>query len=141
MLRIVLFVVLTLFLPLRAWAEPPTAADAAEFQRIITAQIEAFKADQDATAYSFAAPMIKRIFPTPQDFISMVRKGYMPVYRPKSYTFGKTEEDSAGRPIQRVTLVGPDGKTYEAVYSMERQPDGSWQISGCAIVEVPGLNA
>ena len=36
---------------------------------------------------------------------------------------------ASGRPIQRVTIVGPDGLNYEAIYTMERQPDGTWQIN------------
>ena len=33
------------------------------------------------------------------------------------------------------------GKTYEALYSMEKQLDGSWRISGCTLLEIPGLDA
>ena len=66
----------------------------------------------------------------------MVRQGYMPVYRPQSFRFGEAAVDPLGRPTQRVTIVGPDGKTYEALYSMQRQSDGSWRY---ALVE--GLDA
>lgn len=122
----------------------PAAAQAQsgpEFQAIITAQIEAFRADDGARAYSFAAPVIRNIFPTPDAFMGMVRKGYSPVYRPQSYRFGETARDALGRPSQRVTLIGPDGKTYEAVYTFERQPGGAWKIDSCRILEVPGLDA
>jgi hypothetical protein len=46
-----------------------------------------------------------------------------------------------GRPAQKMLVVGPDGKTYEALYSMEKQPDGTWRISGCTLLEIPGLDA
>ena len=71
----------------------------------------------------------------------MVRQGYKPVHRPQSFRFGEAALDPLGRQAQRVTLVGPDGRTYEALYSMERQPDGSWRIDGCTLLEIPGADA
>ena len=97
--------------------------------------------DDEARAYSHAAPMIRQIFPDPDRFMGMVRQGYPPVYRPQTYSFGKAGLSASGRPIQRVTIVGPDGLTYEAIYTMERQPDGSWQINGCALVRSPDISA
>ncbi|MGL4528415.1 MAG: DUF4864 domain-containing protein [Aestuariivirga sp.] len=123
-----------------ARADAVTEADKSDFSRIISAQIDAFRADDGARAYSYAAPMIQQVFPTAEHFMAMVRQGYMPVYRPQSFTFGQAGLDAAGRPTQLVTIVGPDGKTYEALYTFERQPDGSWKIAGCRLLETPGLN-
>jgi len=136
----ILAVLALLMLPVAALAQSPTPADQDAFQRIITAQIEAFQADDGARAYGYAAPPIQHIFPSPGIFMDMVQRGYMPVYRPRSFRFGEAGTDPAGRPIQRVTIVGPDGLTYEAVYTMQRQPDGTWLINGCALVRVPGLS-
>jgi hypothetical protein len=122
-------------------AEALTAEDKAAFQSIITGQIEAFRAENGAKAWSYAAPMIRQIFPTPEQFMNMVRQGYQPVYRPQSFEFGEASFSASGRPIQRVKVVGPDGITYEAIYTMQRQPDGTWQINGCAIVRAPELGA
>ena len=124
-----------------ARAESLNDQDKAAFQGIITSQIEAFRADDGPAAYAFAAPVIRQIFPNPDVFMNMVRQGYQPVYRPQSFSFGEAGFSASGRPIQRVTVVGPDGMTYEAIYTMERQPDGSWQISGCALVRAPDLGA
>ena len=123
--------------PLRA--EALSAEDKAAFQSVITGQIDAFRAEDGARAYSYAAPMIRQIFPNPDLFMNMVRQGYQPVYRPQSFKFGEAGFSASGRPVQRVTVVGPDGLTYEAIYTMERQPDGSWLINGCAIVRAPDL--
>lgn len=141
MVRPILAVLLALFFvtPL-ADAQTVTDADAAEYRRIISSQIAAFNADDGPAAYAFAAPMIQQIFPTPDAFMSMVRQGYQPVYRQKSYVFGKVATDSAGRPTQHVTIVDMNGKTWTAVYTMERQPDGSWKIAGCTLVGVPGAD-
>jgi hypothetical protein len=138
--------VMCLFAALMLWsaplrAEALSAEDKSAFQSVITGQIEAFRAENGAKAYSYAAPMIRQIFPDPEAFMNMVRQGYQPVYRPQSFTFGEAGLSASGRPIQRVRVVGPDGITYEAIYTMERQPDGSWQINGCAIVRAPDLGA
>lgn len=129
----------TLALPLRAESLSPQ--DEAAFRDVIADQIAAFRADDGTRAYSHAAPAIRQIFPDPDRFMGMVRQGYQPVYRPRSYEFGKAGFSASGRPIQRVTIVGPDGLTYEAVYTMERQPDGTWQINGCALVRSHDMSA
>ena len=139
--RSLLALLAAILLALPAWAQAPSPADRAEFQRIISEQIAAFRADDGKTAYGFAAPAIRRLFPTPEIFMRMVRQGYRPVYRPQSFRFGEAVPDPLGRPAQRVTIVGPDDKTYEALYSMERQPDGSWRIDGCTLLEIPGVDA
>lgn len=140
MLRMLLVLATAIVFSLGARAESPSAADTADFQRIITEQIDAFRADDGVRAYSYAAPMIQQVFPTPETFMAMVRQGYRPVYRPQSFRFGDAGEDSAGRPTQRVTIAGPDGKTYEALYTFQKQPDGTWKISGCQLLEIPGLD-
>ena len=130
---------LTFALPARADSLSPQ--DEADFRAVITDQITAFQADDGTRAYSHAAPMIRQIFPDPDRFMAMVRQGYQPVYRPQSYSFGKAGFSASGRPIQRVTIVGPDGLNYEAIYTMERQPDGTWQINGCALVKAKDVSA
>jgi hypothetical protein len=133
-------------LALFAWpaslsAQAVGEAEAREFQRIITSQLDAFNADDGAAAYAFAAPAIKRLFPTPEIFMSMVRRGYPPVYRRQSYSFGEAGLDISGAPVQTVTIVDLDGKAWTAVYTMERQPDGTWKIIGCRLVEIPAADA
>ena len=134
-----LAVFLSLALPVRA--DALSAQDESDFRAVIADQIAAFEADDSARAYSHAAPIIRELFPDPERFMGMVKQGYQPVYRAKSYSFGKAGFSASGRPIQRVTIVGPDGLTYEAIYTMERQPDGSWEITGCALVRSPDISA
>jgi hypothetical protein len=121
-------------------AAPARADDASDIRAVIGSQIDAFRADDGAAAYSFAAPSIRQIFPSPETFMAMVRSGYQPVYRPKSVTFGRLRDDNGGF-IQEVFVVGPDGETYTALYSLQRQPDGSWKINGCRIARTVGESA
>jgi hypothetical protein len=102
-------------------------------QSSIAGQLKAFSAGDNAGAYSFAAPNVKRIFPSLDAFMGMVTSAYQPVYRPKSYAFGKVEQLSATSIIQQVLVVGPDGKDYEAVYTLEMQPDGMFRITGVSL--------
>ncbi|MBZ9810591.1 DUF4864 domain-containing protein [Mesorhizobium sp. BR1-1-9] len=102
-------------------------------QAAIDGQLKAFIADDGASAYSFAAPNVKQIFPTVETFMNMVTNGYAPVRNPQSYSFGKVEETGPTSIIQQVLIVGPDGKDYEAVYTLQQQPDGAFQITGCSL--------
>lgn len=143
MLRRFVFIILALFTLQSAnvLAGEPSDAERAAIQQTIANQISAFRADDGQTAYSFASPMIQSIFPTPDVFMSMVRQGYPQVYRPQRYKFDRMGSGFEGAPTQHVIIVGPDGKTYEAIYTMQQQPNGQWKINGCAIAQLPGLDA
>ena len=116
-------------------ATPAISGDAevSSAQSTIDRQLKAFQANDGATAYSYAAPNIKRMFPTVEAFMGLVTKGYAPVRNPRSYSFGKVEEMSPTSIVQQVILVGPDGKTYEAVYTLAMQSDGTHLITGCSL--------
>jgi Domain of unknown function (DUF4864) len=141
MLRYLSGLLLAFLIVLPARAEDYAPAVQSAVQEVVRSQLDAFAADNGAGAYSYAAPIIKKIFPEPDTFMAMVKQGYEPVYRNSSRTFGKLITDGLGRPAQIVELTGMDGKHYEALYSMEQQPDGSWKIAGCTLREVPGVDA
>ncbi len=113
-------------------AEPPTEADRAQIRDVIGRQLEAFKRDDGETAFSFAAPGIKNIFGSVDNFMSMVRNGYQPVHRWQSFAFRdiRLVEDWV---IQKVHVEAPDGTAVTAFYVMEKQPDGTWRIAGCSL--------
>lgn len=119
-------------LPLLCFAALAGDAGVKMAQGAIDAQIDAFLRDDNAAAYEFAAPSIKRMFPTVESFMAMVTGSYRPVQKPRSFAFGRAEEVGA-TVVQQVLLVGPDGKDYEAVYTLERQPDGSYKITGVSL--------
>lgn len=114
---------------------PALAGDAEvkSAQGAIEGQLKAFLAGDNEVAYSYAAPNVKRIFPTLDTFMSMVTSAYQPVYRPRNYAFGIVQELSTSSIIQQVMIVGPDGKDYEAVYTLELQPDGKFRITGVSL--------
>jgi ketosteroid isomerase-like protein len=117
--------------PAPASTDPaPDTGDAAAIRSVIERQLQAFRADDVPQAFSYASPAIQSIFKDPDTFMSMVRAGFQPVYRPREYEF-RDLVTVEGRWTQRVLVVGPDGVPVVAQYVMERQPDGSWRIDGC----------
>ena len=122
-----------LTVPATAPAGTLGTGDETAIRMLIEDQIEAFRRDDGDAAYAMASPTIRGIFPTVAQFMAMVRQGYQPVYRPRSVVFGALAETAQG-PIQQVFLTGPDGQSYVAVYSLERQADGAWRIGGVVIV-------
>lgn len=111
----------------------PAPADQQAILATIQAQLDAFQVDDWSRAFSFATPRLREIFGTPQNFMAMVRGGYMPVYRPQSVEFLDSRV-VAGRTGQAVRFVGPDGVAVIAIYTMEKQPDGSWRIAAVQLV-------
>ena len=116
-------------------ASPARAADdIAAAQGVIRSQEQAFSRDDAAAAYSYAAPAIQEIFPQADIFMSMVRGSYAPVYRHRSFEFGEARL-ADGRIAQRVHIIDGDGVAWEALYTLERQPDGSLKITGCSLLK------
>jgi hypothetical protein len=126
-------VLLTAFL--LSLASPARAADdVAAAQTVIRSQVEALDRDDAATAYSFAAPAIRDMFPQADIFMDMVRQSYAPVYRHKSFEFGEARA-AGGQIAQRVHIVDDNGEAWEALYTLEAQPDGSLKITGCSLLK------
>lgn len=115
-------------------ATPVLADDVAAAQSVIRAQEQAFSRNDAAAAYSHAAPEIKQLFPQPDIFMQMVQQGYAPVYRHKSFEFGEARA-AQGRIAQRVHIVDDNGEAWEAMYTLEQQPDGSFKITGCSLLK------
>ena len=115
--------------PISARADDVTTA-----QGVIRAQEQAFGHDDAAAAYSYAAPAVKQIFPAPDIFMSMVQNGYAPVYRHKSFEFGDSKIEGSSV-AQRVHIIDANGEAWEALYTLELQPDGSLKITGCSLLK------
>ena len=115
-------------------AAPATADDVAAAQGVIRAQEQAFSRNDSIAAYSHAAPEIKQLFPEADIFMKMVQQAYTPVYRHKSFEFGEARA-ADGRIAQRVHIVDDNGEAWEAMYTLEQQPDGSLKITGCSLLK------
>ena len=120
---------------LLALASPTFAGDAvAAAQSVIRSQEQAFSRDDAAAAYSYAAPAIHEMFPQADIFMAMVRNSYAPVYRHKSLEFGEARVEGDWI-AQRVHIVDDNGEAWEALYTLEREPDGTFKITGCSLLK------
>ena len=117
-----------------ASAEDLTAASS---RAIIERQLDAFERDDAEAAYALAAPTIKQMFSDADQFMTMVRDHYAPVYRHRSVAFGAFAESGDEASLQ-ATLVDNDNVVWTALYSFRRVPNGDWLISGCVLVRSEG---
>jgi hypothetical protein len=108
--------------------------DVAAAQDVIRAQEQAFSRDDAVAAYSYAAPAIHELFPQADIFMFMVRNSYAPVYRHRSFEFGEARMEG-GWIAQRVHIVDANGGTWEALYTLELEPDGTFKITGCSLLK------
>lgn len=113
------------------------AADEKSIRAVVEGQLAAFAKDDADKAFSFAAPNVRKSLGSAANFMNMVRSDYPVVYRPASVAFLKVEGKDSDV-IQRVQMVDASGAAWLAVYSLERQKDKSWLITGCTVVEYKG---
>jgi hypothetical protein len=123
-----------------AQASPLSAADETQVRAVVEGQLAALARDDAVKAFSFAAPNVRAAVGTANRFMAMVRASYPAIYRPASTAFLKPE-DHHGQVIQRVQLLDDSGNAWLALYSLQRQKDKSWRITGCQVVPNKGRMA
>lgn len=134
-----LFTTIAIMLAAEPASAEPSAADRATFKRMIRTQIDAFIADDAATAFRFADPRLRLKIHDPEAFLYMVRTRYTALYRPRAIFFGGVG-DELGSPTQRVTVIGPHKRVWRAFYGFERH-DGAWRIAGVVLKRVAAVDA
>jgi Domain of unknown function (DUF4864) len=117
----------------------PAAAQEEPIQQTIQNQLNAFQADDFATAFTFASPMIKGIFGSAENFGAMVSQGYPMVYRPSAVKMLELRE-VAGNLWQRVMITDEAGRTHLLDYQMIETADG-WQINAVQLLQAPDIGA
>ncbi len=113
-------------------------ANDTEPRAVISAQIEAFQANDLDTAFSFAAPTIQKMFGTAKRFGQMVRSSYPMVWRPSDVRFGSFVVEGE-KQVQTVYLTDNTGSVFVASYVM-LATDTGWQIGG-VFVKQAGVGA
>ncbi len=137
LLRALFALVFALGSPLAVAQATLAPADAKAVREVIEAQLDAFRKDDAARAFSLATPGIRETFGTADNFMEMVRKSYAVVYRPASVEF-ETLLLIEEQIIQPVRMTDAQGRAWIALYPMQRQPDGTWRTNGCQLARVPG---
>ena len=117
-----------------------SAQDAAQVRMVVQSQLAAFAKDDAVKAFSYAAPNIKKMFGTAPAFLDMVRRSYPVVYRPASSAF-LVVEGAGSQAVQRVQMQDATGDAFLATYTLERQKDKTWRITGCQVAVSKGQTA
>jgi hypothetical protein len=102
------------------------ADESAAWQGVITQQLKAFRAGDGAAALKCAGAAFKESYSDPKRFYADIAKGYEPLVKSRSHTFGefKLEKGAVG---QIVNLVGPDNTPYLALYVLAKEAEG-WRV-------------
>jgi hypothetical protein len=133
----VLFSLLLLIGPVQAQDDPL----AAEWQAVITGQVEAFRAHDAPVAMSFAAASFQTTFKSPQEFEQAIRDwGYEPIMSSRSHSFGPYELVNENVVLQAVRFTGPDSVLYDAVYQLNKE-EGGWRVGGVQLMKTAGMGA
>lgn len=112
--------------------------DALPIRSVISEQLDAFAHDDAPRAFSLASSDIRAQFGTPEAFIKMVRSAYPVVFRPRTVRFAPPVLVE-GEVVQPVSMTDAQGRSWIALYAMQRQPDGSWRINGCQLARATGV--
>jgi Domain of unknown function (DUF4864) len=114
-------------------AEPEMrASDWKAIEQVISAQRAALVAGDGDKAFSYATPAIRAQFGDTDTFMVMVRVAY-PALVTARYTEFMEGAVISGLVIQPLRLIDPDNTVRVALYTLEKQEDGAWRISGCRI--------
>lgn len=133
--RVVLGLALGVGLGGTVWAQSTDTV----IRGVIQSQLEAFQADDFATAFSYASPMIQQMFGSPDRFGQMVMGGYPMVWRPAKTEFTALSE-RAGRMYQSVLITDKQGQLHVLEYEMIPTDDG-WEINGVQFLRPGALGA
>ena len=118
---------------------PPALADEAAIQGVIDDQIAAFRADDFARAFGYAAPSIQGLFGTPSNFGRMVRQGYPMVHRPAEVEYLDARPEGGGW-SQEVLVTDAQGRLHVLRYAMV-ETEAGWRIAGVEILRAPEVGA
>jgi hypothetical protein len=111
----------------------PSGLDETSGHRIrdmVVRQIEAFRRNDAAAAFSFAAESVRRLFAGPEAFLAVVASRYAAIYRPSSIEFAKLKMTPLGL-TQGLRVVADDGSRWIALMIIETDRSGAYKIAGC----------
>jgi hypothetical protein len=107
--------------------------------RTVLEQLDAFRRDDWATAYTYASSAIQTRFGL-EAFREMVTSGYAPIARSARATVTRAELVNAGHGFVEVRVEGANGETIDALYELVEE-QGRWRIGGVLARPVGGATA
>jgi Domain of unknown function (DUF4864) len=108
------------------------AADWKAIRQIIAEQRAALVAGDKNRAFGYATPALRAQFGDADTFMAMVQVGYAALLTAR-YTEFLDGAVVDGLVVQPLRLIDADNTVRLALYTLERQPNGAWRISGCRV--------
>ena len=115
------------------------AQDRDAIEDVIGSQLQAFNERDVDTAWTFASPMIQRLFGNSANFGAMVQNGYPMVWDNRDTEFLDLEGGPA-RFLQRVFIRDTGGAGWILEYEMIETAQG-WRINGVRVLPAPEMAA
>lgn len=134
------FALAALLLSVSALSSPLSTQEVKKVREVVKAQLAAFAADDAAKAFSYAAPNVHSSIVSAEQFMAMVRGQYAVVYRPASVAFMQPDRDG-NVVVQPVQMSDAEGVAWLAVYTLQRQKNKQWRITGCFVQNTSGRMA
>jgi hypothetical protein len=138
--RILILVAALMFVAQVLRAQTVEVAPEPGIEAAISDQMEAFRADDFETAFTFASPNIQSMFGTPQRFGAMVSSGYPMVHRPADVQFLELRQIN-GLLWQKILVRDASGAFHALDYQMVQGAGGAWRINGVQILQAPQVGA
>ena len=111
--------------------------DLGNVRYVINQQITAFQNEDSELAFSFASPMIRAQFGSPQNFMRTVKQHYNSIYSTKSFIFGGYVAQD-GHVMQEIEFISAtDNSIHLAVYKLIKFKKYGWRITGVELVAKP----
>ncbi len=113
----------------------------AEWQAVVTGQIEAMRAGDGEEALTFAGAAFREQFSgQPELFLGVIgASGYAPILTSRSHSFGRFERIDDDNVLQGVNFVGEERELYEAAYQLRREEGEGWRVQGVLLRKQAGL--
>lgn len=120
---------------------PVHAQDDAPWQATVTGQIEALRAEDGATALSFAGEGFRMQFAGQPNafYAAIIASGYGAIAESRSHSFGEFNTVSDTTVLQVVDFVGPDQELYQALYQLAEEPGEGWRVQGVVLRREAGI--
>ena len=115
-------------------------SDLDQIRHVIEQQLSALRRGRGAEAYRAASDGVRQEYPNVASFMLMVKATYAPLLKHRSSTLLDLQATPTGF-AHGVKLVDAAGATWNALFTVERQSDGAWAITGCQLFRAPGLPA
>lgn len=138
-MRLLFVVVLVLALS-SPWQGAKGQSDLDQIRAVIEQQLTALRRGRGAEAYRSASDGVRQEFPDVPSFMRMIATAYAPLLKHRRATLLDLQATPTGF-AHGVRLVDAAGVTWNALFTVERQSDGAWAISGCQLMRAPALRA